>query len=150
MEQPDIIAAFSAVKGMKVSGIHRTHGSAIFLEFGNLIKRREDAHPHGEIHFLSQLTFWRLIRNGRLIVGSESSKSEIDFTFTIESFGTVRDAWLQDVSSDITIKTSTELIIEFSWFGWDGDGESTVWTLFKGDKESWSLMTSGQVIYEEA
>lgn len=135
------------VLGMRVWGVRRTHGSAIFLEFGEIMKT-DDTHSHGEVHLLSQLAFWRICKDDDFIVGSESSKSFIDKFFQMHEFGVVESVRTLKQGFELTISTSLGYIFDFLWFGSQYEDESVVWTIYNGNDESWAFTTEGLIRHE--
>jgi hypothetical protein len=67
----------TATRGMKVSHVWRGHGSALFLEFGNLTPRnRRDGspgNPQGEVGFMIEWS-WRIEDERSIVCGSFSNE----------------------------------------------------------------------------
>jgi hypothetical protein len=70
--------------GLEVSHVWRGHGSAIFIEFGNLIKRTRrggsPANPIGEFTLMIEWS-WRIEKSRSICVGSFSSDRKWDSVF---------------------------------------------------------------------
>lgn len=72
MSGREVGSAFGLTPGVPIWGLRRTHGSAIFIEFGEPIKRPGERVMHGEVHILSQLSYWRILQSNKFVVGSDS------------------------------------------------------------------------------
>jgi hypothetical protein len=134
----------SGISGLPVSYTWRGHGSAIFIEFGELTESEKRNHPQGEYSVMLDCD-WRIENANEILCGSFSEQDEIEASIAGLENDRVLDIELMGLLPEIAISFSSgKRVLSFT-----SEAGQPEWTLFLPDK-SWLCSKNGSLAREKA
>lgn len=125
------------IKGKQGWGFLRTYGSAIIVEFGAIMHRKNSAKDHGESHLLVQGGAWRLLSKEGIIIGSDDTADDIDRVVKSLSLGIVEEFRIDSLTFDISISFERTMLQFFT--SSVGESAEDCWILYHGEEGAWAV-----------
>lgn len=132
------------ILGLPINYVWRGHGTALFIEFGDLAKEEGRNHPQGEFSLMLDCD-WRIEKPRSILIGSYYSTKRIDNQ--IKKLVGCKVAKIEIIGylPEIIISLSPNFrIVSFTSYNNQPD-----WGLFLPDK-SWLCCKRGKIIREKA
>ena len=136
-----------ALSGMQLTHIWRGHGSAIFLEFGDLTpiktSKRLDGQPNGQMSVMIEWS-WRVENETTILCGSWSEEDLWDSAFKSLLGSRVRQVELFGRLPELKIELDNGTHV-LSFAASDGDPQ---WAIFdrRGSENRWISVKSGNLV----
>ena len=144
MSTTDLESMKENIVGLPISYSWRGHGSAIFLEFGNLTKDPKRQHPKGEYSLMLDCG-WRAEGAKSILCGSFSEKGAIDSQLEQLLGESVAGIEIYGNLPELVVFLSSGLRLA-SFTADEGQPE---WTIFLPDS-SWLCCVDGSVTRQQA